>query len=207
MSEFQQKIRARLRALQLREPPAPWRRISAIAIGGLTEVGFAVGTDLLLVLSAQGRGLFDCATGERLARDYEEPTRDSPWYGDLDLWAMGIGPLQGQRIGLAGIFGGGLRRATADGWGLELVSPDWPESFVVIYPPSSRGSVFDDPVPSDHVRVAPQFGSDDIRCGHESHTRTLWACVTGRRTSACSGARAARSLRYPLTPSRAPADA
>ena len=128
----------------------------------MTEVGFAAGTDLILVLSAQGRGVFDCTTGDRLARDYEEPIGESSWYNDIELWSMGIGPLQGHRVALAGVFGGGLRRATADGWGLELVSPDWPESFIVLYPQWIRGSVFDDPTPTDYVRIAPQYGSDAV---------------------------------------------
>jgi hypothetical protein len=31
-------------------------------IGGLLQVGYATGTDLLLVLSSAGRGIFDCRT-------------------------------------------------------------------------------------------------------------------------------------------------
>ena len=44
-------------------PPLPWRRQSTHAIGGLMAVGFGERSDLLLVVSSQGRGVFDCTTG------------------------------------------------------------------------------------------------------------------------------------------------
>jgi hypothetical protein len=80
----------------------------------------------------RGGGLVDPATGERLARD-----RD-PDYGDLlspDLACPGIGVLAGARVRLAGLFGGGLHRVTADGWTLDVISPDWPAERVILSEP------------------------------------------------------------------------
>jgi len=130
-----------------------------VAIGGLTEIGYASETDLLLVVSAQGRGVFDCATGERLARDYEEPSSAVAWYDDVGLSAVGIGPRDGYRVRLAGLMGGGLRHVTGDGWGLQAVSPDWPQSFVVLSSPGVRRAIFNDPIPNEYTRVAPSYGS------------------------------------------------
>jgi hypothetical protein len=48
--------------------PSPWRKVTYLAVGGLTEVGFAAGS-LLLVVSHQGRGVVDLASGNVLARD------------------------------------------------------------------------------------------------------------------------------------------
>ncbi len=90
----------------------PWVEMVTRAIGGLTEVGFA-GPGVLLVVSHQGRGLFDCATGERLARDGS----DAPdWFDPSGPSSMGIGPYEGVWVPVAGLAGGSLRRDTDDGW-------------------------------------------------------------------------------------------
>lgn len=131
---------ARFRAAAVGPPPPPWHRPAAapggLAVGGLLGVGFAThpdtGGDLLMVASHQGRGLFDAATGDRLARD-----RD-PDYGDLagpDLSCPGLGILTGSQVRLAGLFGGGLHRVTADGWTLDVVRPDWPAERVILSDP------------------------------------------------------------------------
>jgi hypothetical protein len=93
-------------------PPPSWRLIKAFAIGGLTEAGFAGGTDLLLVLSHEGRGVFDCIAGTRIARD------DDPDFWDIgsDMMCEGLGPLDGQGIRVAGLRGGALPAETRDGW-------------------------------------------------------------------------------------------
>lgn len=136
-----ERLRTRFGTAAVNPPPPPWRRPAGaprtLAVGGLLGVGFAAhpehDSDLVLVASHQGRGVYDAATGERLARD-----RD-PDYGDLtdpDLACRGIGPLAGTRVPLCGLFGGGLHRVTADGWALDVASPDWPTQRVVLSTPS-----------------------------------------------------------------------
>jgi hypothetical protein len=105
----------------------PWRKIADLAVGGLTEVGFA-GPSLLLVVSHQGRSVVDCSAGGRVARDRQE-TGD--WFDAAGPAAAGIGPLAGQWIAVAGLAGGHLPTVTADGWraclvedGAALSSPD-----------------------------------------------------------------------------------
>jgi hypothetical protein len=86
--------------------------VSTSAIGGLTEVGFAA-PGVLLVVSHQGRGLYNCATGERLARDKSEAP---DWFDPGGPSSLGIGPYEGVWIAVAGLAGGSLRRDTDDGW-------------------------------------------------------------------------------------------
>lgn len=96
-----------------------WRKIAVLAVGGLTEVGFAPGSDHLLVVSHQGRGLLDCRTGERVARDDDE---GFGWFDSARRVARAIGPLAGLEIEVAGLSGGVLPTATPDGWRAEAVA-------------------------------------------------------------------------------------
>ena len=122
----------------IHEPPAPWRRLPVFAIGGLFQVGYAAGTDLLLVLSSQGRGVFDCLVGEKLTRDYDEA---HDFFDPIRLAAVGIGPLAGQSVRVGGLFGGGLPLTTADGWHLEAQARVWPTQLVFLSAPGSRESL------------------------------------------------------------------
>lgn len=54
------------------DAPAPRSVIGGSAVGGLTDIGFVPGTDDLLVVSSQGRGLFDTLTSENISRHYAE---------------------------------------------------------------------------------------------------------------------------------------
>jgi hypothetical protein len=115
------------------QPPSPWKLAGGSAVGGLSDVGFAPGSDLLLVVSSQGRGVFDCLTGERVARDRSVPEGASPdWQDPFELWAVGIGPLAGQHIRTAGLSGGGLSVATRDGWSVERLALEWPDETLLL---------------------------------------------------------------------------
>jgi len=117
----------------VQEPPSPWKHLTTWAVGGLFQVGYAENSDLLLVLSSQGRGIFDCLTGERVARDYEEA---HDYFDSIRLMASGFGPLEGQNIRMAGLFGGGLPLTTEDGWSLEEQAPGWPTRSILLTPPT-----------------------------------------------------------------------
>jgi len=90
-----------------------WKKVADVAIGGLTEVGFVPGGTLLLVVSHQGRGAVDLASGRRVARDRQEM---GSWFDAARPAALGIGPVHGQQIEIAGLAGGQLPVVTADGW-------------------------------------------------------------------------------------------
>ena len=117
-------------------PPPPWRAVGSFAVGGLTDVGFAPRSDVLLAVSGNGRGVFDCTTGERLARDPSTPGEgEEDWQDCFGLEVEGIGPLAGQRLRTAGLHGGGLSRITRDGWSAEHLALDWPEECLLLVPP------------------------------------------------------------------------
>ncbi|WP_045748274.1 hypothetical protein [Actinoplanes rectilineatus] len=131
-------FRAALRTRPVTEPPAPWR-VRPTRIGGVTGVGFAPGSDLLVVLSHNGVGVFDPDTARTVAREDDDDT-----FGDhYPVAVAGIGPFEGRRISLAGLWGGGLRTFTSDGWRVAVVAPDWPGEKVVLVPPGGADPVAD----------------------------------------------------------------
>jgi hypothetical protein len=136
-------IRKRIRATPISSPIPPWELVAVHAVGGLTEVGFSDDTDLLLVVSTQGRGVIDCKTGERVVRDKTEP--DDSWYDERRLRAFGIGPLEGQLIRLSGLHGGGLPNGGRDGWWLESITLDWPDVNLLLGGP--WGWIYDEKTP------------------------------------------------------------
>lgn len=126
---YQRQLRERLEQLPYSDAPPPWRIVGGSSIGGLTEVGFADGSDDLLVVSSQGRGIFDCVTGERIARD---PIEMFPNPDDSELTAPGIGKHVSTIFRLAGLHGGGLAAYTRDGWGVHVVHLPWPKHVIFI---------------------------------------------------------------------------
>jgi hypothetical protein len=142
---------ARIRAAKIAAPPAPWRVTAQAAVGGLEAIGFAPSSDLLLVVSSQGRGVFDCLSRQRVGRD-----RESDGITDVtSLEAQGIGPLSGQRIRLSGLHGGGLPRVSTDGWSVERFALDWPKETCLLVPPGSWafGDAFGKPAELTKVYV------------------------------------------------------
>jgi hypothetical protein len=128
------EIRTRVRALRTKRPPAPWNRRVPVGIGGLTCVGFgaAGGREFLLVISHDGRGVF-ALDGTRVARDAS--ARSDDWHDPYGLTALGIGPLDGGTVALAGLRGGGLPQMTSDGWTVERIPVDWPDERIILRPP------------------------------------------------------------------------
>lgn len=123
--------------------PAPWSPARPHAVGGLVQVGYATGRDLVLVHSHDGRGVFDALTGLRVARD------DGDCWDAFDegsLTVEGIGALAGERVRVAGLFGGALPRATADGFALDEVVVRGRTRGVVLLGPGSRTLVADEGV-------------------------------------------------------------
>ena len=69
-----------------------------------------------MVVRHQGRGLVDLITGSRVARNEQET---GTWFDASRPAVLGIGPLDGQWIKVAGLAGGQLP-ATAAGWRARL---------------------------------------------------------------------------------------
>lgn len=138
MYEHLKPLQEKLLSLNIGEVPDPWKLVATFAVGGLRSVGFDRESENLLVVSSQGRGVIDCLTGEKVARDYEEFHEN-----ETKLEAQGIGILSDRTIRMSGLFGGGLPSITEDGWQLECVTLKWPEQMLILLPPSSHlyGSV------------------------------------------------------------------
>lgn len=68
--ENRKRLRKVLDALKSKNCPDGWQ-FKHFSVGGLTEVGFSeTNPNLLLVISGNGRGLFDCSKLEKIERDY-----------------------------------------------------------------------------------------------------------------------------------------
>jgi hypothetical protein len=96
----------------------------------------------LLIVSSAGRGVIDCRSGQKVARD------DGEYYENEGfLEAAGIGPLQGQTVRISGLRGGGLPVSTSDGWSVSLVVLDWPINDILLLEPWSflYGSLYGKP--------------------------------------------------------------
>jgi hypothetical protein len=111
--------------------PEKWKKIAEYAISGLTDIGFSQDEQFLLVVSGQGRGVFDCFSGKKVARDLEV---DGSWINEQNLTCQGIGPIAGEEIQLAGINGGGLRSGNDEGDQLLCISPYWPKKEIILCP-------------------------------------------------------------------------
>jgi hypothetical protein len=126
-------MRKRVRALTTQPPPAPWMPHDPIGVGGLTCVGFGEvsGQEFLLVVSHDGRGVFNL-DGTRVGRDRTPRLDKYDWHDISRLTAIGIGPLDGIAIPLAGLWGGGLPLTTSDGWVVERIPLDWPDERIIL---------------------------------------------------------------------------
>ena len=92
-----------------------WQLKNEWAVGGLLEAGFHTGTDLLMVLSGQGRGIFDCMDGIQIARDNTDFYRKQ-WDAATGI-VTGFGPLEGSDIICGGFeYPNILPQDTIDGW-------------------------------------------------------------------------------------------
>ncbi len=160
-----QTLFRRLVSLPDSKAPLPWRAIAVHPVGGLTDVAFAESTDLLLVISSAGRGLFDCSSGERIARD---PSDDFE-HDTANLLAPGIGPVASQFLRTAGLHGGGLATTTADGWSLDLLTLSWPHHSLFLTPPG-------------HGLYGSAFGrlGDTTKLATDSEIRAFGFSPTGR---------------------------
>ncbi len=148
----------RLRNMKQQDPPFPWRRRTSTTVAALSDVGYSSDSDLLLVISNDGRGVFDCLTGKLVAREPGIAWEHAGFDG-IHLTAMGIGPLEGKQIRVAGQHGGGLPVYTSDGWYLQIVSPNWPFSSVILIPSANR---FSDPFSLEGATKVSPTGEEEL---------------------------------------------
>lgn len=97
-----------------------WTHKNTFAIGGLENVGFAQGQDHLMVLSSQGQGIFNCLTGEKVARLHN----NDDWWDNFDETThsiVGFDVLDSIVVPTCGLYGEDtLVKTTGDGWMLQI---------------------------------------------------------------------------------------
>lgn len=120
--------------IEFDKQPEGWTHVASIATGSLWGVGFSRRGPYLLVVSSAGRGLIDCRSGEKLARDYQEYAGLS----DSGLQCQGIGVIADEPVVISGLYGGGLPMSNRAGETLEVVSPDWPQSALILGKPGKH---------------------------------------------------------------------
>lgn len=126
-----QELAKRIEKEPISEPKLPWKKIGVWAIGGMRAIGYSDCSRYIVVETSDGRGLFDCKTGNKILRDRNE-YKDQ----ELELLCEGFGPLKGNTIRISGLHGGGLPLFTKDGWGIEIIS-SWPKNEVLLIEPGS----------------------------------------------------------------------
>lgn len=130
-----------------------WKQIAIHLVGGIIQVGYAENSDLILILSHNGRGIFDCLTGEKIARDRNDYF---DFFDESTLAAKGFEKLSGLEIKTAGLFGGNLSKTTQDGWNLSIVRSNG--IIDEIYLISDKDKIF---VENDEVSEIRAFGFSD----------------------------------------------
>lgn len=111
--------------------PVGWTYKGSFNVGGFEYFGFDESSDLLLVVSSNGRGIIDLAKAEKVARDYTDDF-------DLDeslLTCSGFDILKDKVIKLAGKYGGSILPVSSKlGDSLRRVSPLFPCEDVIYQP-------------------------------------------------------------------------
>lgn len=103
-----------------------WKHKNTFAIGGLENVGYAPNQDFLIVVSSQGQAIFNCKTGEKIARKYD----DLHWWAQFDQvnhTVTGFDFLSNIKIKLHGLHGNdNLPKTSQDNWSLVVseLEPD-----------------------------------------------------------------------------------
>jgi hypothetical protein len=120
-----------------------WERQWVKGVGGLTEIGFSEDENYILVLSHNGRGVIDIASGQTIARDYEEAIIDNDWWNEEQKTVTGIGPLEGRQIEMVGLWGGQLA-TQKDDWSITITSNDRSDIVQAVCDSDSSAQVLDE---------------------------------------------------------------
>ena len=133
---------ALLSSLQNADPGVgfdPWRLTVHAAVGGACAVGFDKKTEDLLVVSSNGQSVFECTSGERIYRN-----RESDGYDPMLLEGHRLDEHTASPFTMSGSDGGGLLKATFDGWTVDTFQLDWPHTFCILQPPGASIYFLDD---------------------------------------------------------------
>ena len=131
----------RVASLSTVDAPTPWKLTATIEVLSLLAAGFSDDGAHCLVVSASGRLAIDTSTGDVI----EQEVIEHDCHVDVaeamsvaGLHAEGIGPLAGTQVPIAGIWGGGLSTGGLDDWRVQVCSPEWPMSRIILHAPGSH---------------------------------------------------------------------
>jgi len=111
--------------------PNGWKKMT-FAVGGLSNVGFSKNqSELILIISSQGRGVIDCSKLKLIERDYDDTWE---WMDIFELSAIGIGRLKDEKIVVGGIHGGGLPTLNKYGESIQFMATEWPIIDIIFEP-------------------------------------------------------------------------
>lgn len=108
-------------------PCGPWQVIATRAVGGLTGLGFDRKSEDMLVTSINGQSVMSGESGDILYRN-----RDDDGLDRSALKGTRLDHPADERFDMAGVFGGGLRTTTDDGWTVERIGAN-----CVLQPPGA----------------------------------------------------------------------
>ena len=118
--------------IHVAKAPKGWAHKGYFSVGGLEYFGFSETSSVLFIASAQGRGLVDMASGKKIARDSSMDYE----INEVNLTCDGFDVLQGEKIKLAGKYGGSmLPVSNAHGERIVMVSPLYPCVDLIFQPP------------------------------------------------------------------------
>ena len=104
-----------------------WKKGNIWAIGGLREIGFVSNSDLLMILSSNGRSIFDCVKDEKIGRDYFDYYSEN-WNSETGS-VDGFGILENEKIKCGGFeYPDILKKKTRDKWEVIVeneIRADW----------------------------------------------------------------------------------
>ncbi len=126
------KINDALSSLSTMRSEPPWRLVTETSAGGAFAAGFNRATEELIVVTSNGQGIFDAATGQRVYRNSDDSGYDQEQLTAIRLDRTGEHP-----IPMAGDDGGGLRRTTSDGWTIDILQMNWPTAYSILQPPGA----------------------------------------------------------------------
>src|SRR5688572_2281413 len=118
-----------------------WTHKETFAIGGLENVGFIPYQDYLIVLSSNGEGIFDCLTGQRIARNHNNYEWNNR-FNDESMIIKGFDLFADSEIQTSGLHGADKLKKEWKGWRLK----EQGHEIVLLSPNMKRKIVLDDDI-------------------------------------------------------------
>ena len=127
LNSFQKKYLNEIKKLKLNKPYLPWTNKSYVCFEGIFACGWTK-EDFILLIKYDGYCLINPRNGEVVLEDYSEVSYNLMSKNNLIFNAKIIDEL----VNIFGLYGGKGNLVTSDGWKLNILHPNWPNSVVSI---------------------------------------------------------------------------